>query len=195
MTGAKAVPALAFVSLLVPVLAAAQQANPVPRPSYDGSDSPDAPLQIHVLDDCRIVPAPDQFAPPKKQRPFQDPNICHLESINSSEHTEEQIVGNRLLRDSVRISEHEFVLQNIASDPVIFVVQHQVPRDWSIDSDPQPSKVVGDTAYFPVHAAPGQIVRLHVGMRRTIPMKPQTISAKSALSTLPTGSGASTESH
>ncbi|HTB96397.1 MAG TPA: hypothetical protein VK716_05280 [Terracidiphilus sp.] len=193
MTGAKAIPALAFVSLLVPVLAAAQQANPAPRPTYDGSDSPDAPLQIHVLDDCRIVPVPDQFAPPKKQRPFQDSHICHLESINSSAHTEEHILGTRLYRDNVRISEHEFVLQNIAPDPVVFVVQQQLPKDWSIDSDPQPSKVVGDTAFFPVHAAPGQIVRLHVGMRRTIPMKPETISQKSPLSTLPSAQSASTE--
>jgi hypothetical protein len=168
---------------LAATAAFAQQASTPPRPAYDGSNSPYAPLQIHVLEDCRIVPAPDPFDPPKKQRPFRDETICHLESIASSQHTEEAILGNRLERSLVRISEHEFVLQNIAPRPVIFVVEQQVPKDWSVDSDPQPTKMVGSTAVFPVHAAPGEIVHLHVGMRHTTQMKPRIIDAKSPLPT------------
>jgi hypothetical protein len=179
MTGAIAFRLLILGSLAAPFCLAAQQASTPTRPAYDGSDSLFAPMEIHVLGDCRIVPAPDPFASRKKQRPFRDDTICHLESIASSEHTEEAIVGNQLERSNINISEHEFVLQNIAPRPVIFYVEQQVPKDWSVDSDPQPTKMVGSTAIFPVHVAPGQIVRLHVGIRHTTPLKPRVIDAKS----------------
>ena len=135
MTDAKATRTVIFAALALPIFALAQQASTPPRPAYDGSDSLFAPMEIHVLGDCRIVPAPDPLASRKERRPFRDDTICHLESIASSEHTEEAIVGNQLERSNINISEHEFVLQNIAPRPVIFYVEQQVPKDWSVDSD------------------------------------------------------------
>ena len=54
-------------------------------------------------------------------------------------------------------------LQNITSEPVTFVVEHVLPDDWKVDSDPQPVKIVDNKAFFRVNAEPGQIVRMHVG--------------------------------
>ena len=125
-------------------------------------------LQIHVDDRCRILPDPDHPLPGKrKQRPSADPVICHLESIASSAHMEESLVGHELRRNWIDITEQEYVLQNIAEDPVIFVVEQYVPQGWVVDSDPQPKQVNGQTAIFLANAKPGEIVHLHVGLRHT----------------------------
>jgi hypothetical protein len=94
-----------------------------------------------------------------------DPVICHLETQNNSQHKEEMVVGNELLVSKVQIQEQEYVLQNVTTGPVVFVVEHHVPEKWKIDSDPLPVSYEGPIAYFRVNAAPAEIVRLHVGMR------------------------------
>jgi hypothetical protein len=88
---------------------------------------------------------------------------------------EEHVEGNVLLRDWVTIREHEFVVQNVTGQQVVFMVQQAVPKGWSVDSDPQPTTVVDGIASFPVYADPGQIVRLHVGMRHESPLRPKPI--------------------
>jgi hypothetical protein len=142
--------------------------------------------EIHVDQSCRLIVAPAQPVTQgqdsgsnshKRTRLKKDPVICHLESVNSSEHREEAIVGNELRRNRVEIEELEFVLQNIASDPVIFVVEQPVAKGWEVDSDPQPTEMVGTTALFRVHAAPGEIVHLHVGERHTTPLRTKVIRA------------------
>lgn len=160
---------------LVPLLATAQQ--PPSRPAYDGSGSPDVALQIHVDGKCRILPEAAHPFPGHKPGPFRDANICHIEGALGSEHREEQITGNQLLRSNVRVSEQTYVLQNISGDHVVFVLEFPVPVGWQIDSDPQPNRFEGPNAIFPVHAQPGEIVRLHVGMRRVTPLPAKTISA------------------
>jgi hypothetical protein len=161
--------------LLLSVSALAQQ--PSPRPAYDGSGAPDVARQIHVDGNCRILPDVAHPLPHQKPRPFRDSNICHLESTNNSEHMEERISGSQLMRTSVRISEQTFVLQNITNDHIVFVVEFTLPNGWTVDSDPQPNRYDGQVAVFPVHAQPGEIVQLHVGIRHTSPLKPRTISA------------------
>jgi hypothetical protein len=155
----------------------AQQTANLPRPAYDGSANPDSPREIDIDQDCRILPGPAQIVPGKKDKPFTDSAICHLETVNNSEHMEEKIVGNDLYRSRVRIAEQEFVLQNIATNPVVFVVQQGVPDGWIVDSDPQPAEIRQSTAFFPVHAQPGEIVRLHVGLRHTQPLKPRRVAS------------------
>jgi hypothetical protein len=61
---------------------------------------------------------------------------------------EEHVEGNVLLRDWVTIPEHEFVVQNITGQQVVFMVQQAVPKGWSVDSDPQPTTVVDGIASF-----------------------------------------------
>lgn len=167
------VPALICAALLAAGVAAAQDAA---RPAYDGSDSPNAPRRIYVDQDCRIVPDPARAMPDKKTKPFSDPVICHLETINNSTHVEERIEGDQLLRNRVYIAEQEFVLQNIMDVQAMFVVQVPISADWQVDSDPQPASTEGNVAVFPVYANPGQIVRLHVGLRHTQPMKTKYVS-------------------
>ena len=147
------------------------------RPAYDGSAAPDVARQIHVDGDCRILPDAAHPVPGQKLKPFRDPILCSLETVNNSAQIEEKIQGNQLLRIRVRVSEQTFVLQNITDDHIVFVVERAVPEGWTVDSDPQPNRYSGSTAIFPVHAQRGEIVRLHVGIRQTIPLKPRTISA------------------
>jgi hypothetical protein len=147
----------------------APQAAPPERPQYYSFN------EIHVDQDCRILPDPAHAPPGKKPRPYTDSAVCHLESILESEHIEEQIQGNQLLRWHVQIHEHEFVLQDISDAPVTFVVQQVIPKNWIVDSDPQPKQTISQTAYFPVIVQPGQIVRLHVGMRHAAPMRAKPI--------------------
>lgn len=166
-----------LVSLLalLPLLASAQQ--PPSRPAYDGSGAPDVALQIHVDSKCRIIPEVAHPFPGHKPGPFRDGNICHTETVLNSEHHEEQIRGNQLLRSNVRVSEQTYVLENITGDHVVFVLGFPVPDGWQIDSDPQPNRFEGPVAIFPVHAQPGEIVRLHVGMRHTTALKPKLLAA------------------
>lgn len=132
--------------------------------------------EIHVDENCRILPDTSVRLPGKKKtRPYKDSVICHLESVVSSEHLEETIVGSELRRSWVKISEQQYVLQNISVDPAIFVVREFVPTDWFVDSDPQPKQMDGKTAVFMVHADPGEIVRLHVGLRHNRSLRTKQI--------------------
>ena len=157
--------------------AVAQQPHDTARPAYDGSASPDAPRRIYVDQDCRILPGANPVLPGRKDKPFRDPIICHLESVLNSQHMEEKIVGNELYRSRVYVAEQEFVLENISEGEAQFIVEVAVNSDWVIDSDPQPASTEGDIAVFPVYAQPGQIVRLHVGMRHTQPLKTKIVQS------------------
>jgi hypothetical protein len=135
--------------------------------------------EIHVDQDCRILPDPAHVPPGKKAKPYADSAVCHLDHIFESQHLEERISGNELLRSKVEIHEREFVLQDISEDPVTFVVEQRVPANWAVDSDPQPKQMIGQTALFPVIVQPGEIVRLHVGMRHETALHPRPIAAHS----------------
>lgn len=164
-----------LIGLAALVIAASAQ-QPGARPAYDGADAPDVARQIYIDGDCRIIPDAAHPFPGRKLKPFRDNGICSLETVLHSEHVEEQIKGNQLLRWAVRVNEQTFVLQNITGDHIVFVVEYRVPAGWTVDSDPQPNRYAGSTAIFPVHAQPGEIVRLHVGVRHTTPLKPRAIS-------------------
>jgi hypothetical protein len=172
---------LVFTSALAVMAAAgagSQTAVEAPRPPARDPYSPY--LDIHVDEHCRILPKiSSPVSGTKKPRPFTDPAICHLESIEKSQHLEETVAGGQVLRSKVSITEQEYLLQDIASEPEIFVVEQFVPEGWVVDSDPQPVKVVGATAFFRVNAQPGEIVRLHVGLRHAKPLPPRIIKASS----------------
>ena len=156
------------------VAGAAQKTAGAVRIPYDGSDSLTGPMPIHVDQNCRILPDA-AVTGHKKPHPYTDPAICSLQSTADSEHWEEKISGKELLRTFVRVREHTFVLQDVADQPVMFIVQQPVSKGWFVDSDPQPWQMGGDTAYFRVYVKPGQTVRLHVGERREWPQKPKPI--------------------
>lgn len=99
-----------------------------------------------------------------------DHAICHLESVHTSHHVEEALRDGVMQRNNVTVAEQEYLLQNVTSAPVTFVVEHALPDDWKVDSDPQPVKVIDNTAFFRVNAEPGQIVRLHVGAHHAEPI-------------------------
>jgi hypothetical protein len=136
--------------------------------------------EIHVDQDCRILPDAAYTRPGKKPKPYTDENICHLENVNSVERVEEKVAGHQLLRNRVEIQEQEFVLWNPSDEPATFVVEQAVPKDWVIDSDPRPKQVLGQTAYFPVQVQAGETVRLHVGLRHTSPLRARNIAAQAA---------------
>jgi hypothetical protein len=170
--------AVAFFAAAPPALVS-QQPSPPPSPA----PAPARPLyspfrEFHVDQECRLLPDPAHpVIGKKKPRLRADPVICHLETVAHSEHMEETIVGDELRRNLVRITEQEYVVQNITTEHVVFVVHQFVPQGWNVDSDPQPAEVKGQTAIFRVHADAGQIVRLHVGLRHTSPLRSKLIKA------------------
>ena len=99
-----------------------------------------------------------------------DITICHLESVHTSDHVEEVLSDGVLLPNKVTIAEQEYLLKNVTSAPVTFVIEHTLPADWKFDSDPQPVRIIDNIGFFRVNAEPGQIVRLHVGERRVDPV-------------------------
>lgn len=148
---------------------AASQKVPA-RPAYQ-RQSGTAMREIRVDKRCRIL-LQELSGYEEKSKGTTDDIVCHLESQHTSNHIEQSIVEGVPTRSSVTIEEQEYVLQDVTDEPVAFVVEHTVKPDWTVDSDPQPTRIVGNIAEFRVLAEPGQIVRLHVGLRHTT-IKPQ----------------------
>jgi hypothetical protein len=158
--------------------AAQQQPESVPPPWEIAPPVRSLPVQeIHVDQNCAFLTYTNPAAPGVKPKKAYFPDFCHLETILDSHHREEAISGEEMRQWNVEIREQEYVLQNASAAPVVFVIEHFVPKDWKVDSDPQPVRYDGSSAIFRPQAAPGEIVRLHVGMRheshpRTRHLKP-----------------------
>ena len=133
---------------------------------------PDSALkEIHVDELCRLLPYDNHQDPGKKQPLLRSDSVtCHLEGILASGHLEETVTGNQLRRNWMNVVEQTYVLQNVTTDPNTFVAEQFVPQGWVVDSDPQPTEIAGTTASFRVYAQPGEIVRLHLGLRLTSPL-------------------------
>jgi hypothetical protein len=126
--------------------------------------------EIHVNQDCVILqdrvdgvvgislPGTHPVADGEK-----DSAVCHLESQLTSNHVKGEVVNGAVQRSVVVVKEQEYLLQNELQTPVVFVVEQPVAEGWKIDSVPAPDKMEGNVALFRAAAAPGQIVRLHVG--------------------------------
>jgi hypothetical protein len=127
--------------------------------------------EIHVDRSCKILQSESDALSDYRDLDLRtDRAICHLESVLASHHIEETLRDGARQRNKVTVAEQEYLLQNVTSAPVTFVVEHALPDDWKVDSDPQPIKVVDNTAFFRVNAEPGQIVRLHVGEHHADPL-------------------------
>ncbi len=127
-------------------------------------------LLIVVDKSCLIQPDSDPLILGGHNDAFRDDAICHLESVLSSHHIEEKITEGERSSFFVRVAEQEYVVQNPTDKPTLFIVRHDVPQDWKVDSEPQPSSMDGATAVFRLNADPGQRVRLHVGAHRSYPI-------------------------
>jgi hypothetical protein len=128
---------------------------------------PAAPVkEIHVDGSCRV--RQDQAGAAPVYEP--DSLVCRLEAGNTSEHIEQGAHKGVSMLSRVTVTEQEYLLSNVTAAPVVFVVEQPVAKGWEVDSDPPPTKLAGETAIFRVNAEPGQIVRLHVGLRHAVPM-------------------------
>lgn len=136
------------------------------------TQNPEVRLSIVVDKACLIQPESDPLVLGDHSDTFRDDAICHLESVLSSHHIEEKITDGERSRFFVRVGEQEYVVQNPTDKPAVFIVRHDVPKNWTVDSDPQPSSTEGSMAVFRVNAEPGQRVRLHVGMHRSYIINP-----------------------
>jgi hypothetical protein len=129
--------------------------------------------KIYVNENCAILPDLSTILNKKEKKDVQyDPAVCHVEGAANSQHQEEDALGSVLERVRVEVREQEFVLENITMKPVVFFVLVPVPKGWVVDSDPQPKEMRDDVAIFEAHAAGGEIVHLHVGVRHTKDLKP-----------------------
>ena len=140
--------------------------------SQSSAPSPPPPFkEIHVDFSCKILLGESSALSGFTSADLEnDHTICHAEGAHASQHVEEALRNGQRLRSTVTVVEQEYMLQNVTSEPVAFVVEYPVPSDWSVDSDPQPQKIVDNIAFFRVLAQPGQIVRLHVGQRHADPI-------------------------
>lgn len=127
-----------------------------------------APNEFRVDAACRIY----ETAPSPKgpvEHIYKDRGICAVDPMHSSSRTETEITTAGHRRTNVRIQEHTFALHNPTREPAVFVLEQGVPKGWQIDSDPRPESEApsgkGTIATYRLHAAPGQTVELHVGMR------------------------------
>jgi hypothetical protein len=121
--------------------------------------------QVYVDDHCQVLDASSgQFA--------ANADVCHLDGmgVHRSSHIAAKEVDGVVQHSLVNVAEQTYLLQNIHDQPVVFVVAHQVPDGWRIDSDPQPVTQKDGVAIFRVIAQPGQIVRLHVGAQHATPI-------------------------
>jgi hypothetical protein len=162
------------------------------------ADPPKPPIEIHVDQQCRILPDPNQPVAPgaKPPHPHHDAIVCHLEGVLHSDHMEETTVSGKQHKFLVSVAEQEYVLQNVNSEPAIFIVEQLVRPDWAIDSDPPPIQMVpaptgtsGQIALFRANAVPHQIVRLHVGMRHNWVKKPKPASNQTPAQTAASPAG------
>jgi hypothetical protein len=137
-----------------------QPASPMASSASAPAMSTVAAKEIHVDQSCHVLQ--DQVNGVTGLSLGSDGAVCHLESVHTSQHMQETTAGGTK-RSSVTVAEQEYLLQNVTAEPVTFVVEQQVPKGWKVDSDPQPTEMVGTVALFRVNVEPGQIVRLHVG--------------------------------
>lgn len=175
------------LGILLWAAAAVAQATGTPQPPAPPPSAMQMTIQgvsltasdgnIYVNQNCGIFPdLPLPLVPGKRPTPRFDPAVCHLEGIANSQHREEKAAGLELERSNVDVHEQEYVLQNITAKPTVFVVLMDLPQGWKVDSDPQPVSIQDNLAVFHAHAEPGEIVRLHVGIRRTKDLKPKPLA-------------------
>src|ERR1700722_10037294 len=137
----------------------------------DAAQQPSPLKEIHVDRKCKILLDESTALSDLTEADLRnDHAICHLESVLTSHHVEEALRDGVMVRNKVTVKEQEYLLQNVTSAPVTFVVEHVLPDDWKVDSDPQPVKIVDNKAFFRVNAEPGQIVRMHVGEHHADPI-------------------------
>jgi hypothetical protein len=131
-------------------------------------DASAASQQIYVDDHCQVLDSSSgQFA--------ANADVCHLDGtgLQRSSHVAAKEIDGAVRHSRVDVAEQTYMLQNVHEQPVVFVVAHQVPDGWHVDSDPQPVTLKGGVAIFRVIAQPGQIVRLHVGTAHEAPLDDQ----------------------
>jgi hypothetical protein len=123
---------------------------------------------IYVDDHCKVLT-------PDTGELQSNPDVCHLDGmgVHRSSHVAAKEVDGVVQHTKVNVAEQTYLLQNVHSAPVVFVVAQEVPEGWHIDSDPQPKAMEGKFAIFRVNAQPGEIVRLHVGMAHETSMDDQ----------------------
>ena len=123
---------------------------------------------IHVDEKCRVFTEDRAGVHGSYSRPrFRaDRNLCKAAGVHTSRHWEQNVQQGIVQRTLVKVQEREFLLHDALAEPVTFRVEQSLPAGWRVDSIPQPVEVENSVAVFAVRAEPGQIVRLHIGIRR-----------------------------
>lgn len=132
--------------------------------SLNGLPRVETPTEIHIDENCRISRTVPKLNG-SKQVVYKDKKVCSVDAENVSKREVIENVDGQQERTTVTIREHTFALHNSGAQAVRFVVEQKVPKDWQIDSDPQPEQIVRGAAIFLVNVEPSQTVNLHVGER------------------------------
>jgi hypothetical protein len=122
--------------------------------AFSQSSSPAQPApplkEIHVDRKCKILQDESDALSGLTEAELQnDHAICHLESVFTSHHVEEALRDGVMLRNNVTVKEQEYLLQNVTSEPVTFVVEHVLPDDWTVDFRSATGKDRRQQGFFP----------------------------------------------
>jgi len=156
--------------MVLPSLALGLAAMLVAAPAGQTEDQP-VRLSIVVDKSCLIQPESDLLVLGDHSDAFRDDAICHVEKVLSSHHIEEKLTDGERSRFFVRVAEQEYIVQNPTDKPAVFIIRHDVPENWIVDSNTPPSSLDGSTAVYRINAEPGQRVGLHVGIHRSYTIK------------------------
>ena len=161
-----------FVFVLACVgLCAAVRAQENNSSSTNGAPTKEQlPTEIHIDENCRISRTVAELGG-SRQLVYKDKKVCSVDPESVSKRDVIENLGGQRKQTTVTIREHTFTLHDSGAQPVTFAIEQKVPKDWQVDSDPQPKVIVGGIATFLVNVEPGQTVNLHVG-ERTPPAVP-----------------------
>jgi len=129
---------------------------------------PPPAAEIHVDQNCRIYAQDRTSTSSAYSHPYlrTDPDVCQLRRVLHTKNRYEETVEDGVVkRTRYEIAERNYILHNVTTSTVAFIVQQPLPKGWFIDSDPAPDSTEGETATFRVYANPGQTIHLHVGER------------------------------
>jgi len=70
-----------------------------------------------------------------------------------------------LILHRAEVREVTYVIHNAAATTRTIVLEHPVQNGYTLDSDPKPEETTATVYRFRVAAAPGETVRLHVGVK------------------------------
>lgn len=119
---------------------------------------------INIDNMCRIVTFDTTDPSHPKPHYKSDRTLCRIESPAETTVWKKRNLNGQIKSVMVDIREKEYILQNPYDHAITFHVHHPVPKNYHVESEPQPNQLANSIAVFYVVVQAAQTARLHVGM-------------------------------